>query len=89
MSLNTLTAALSSIGPSRVMFSVDYPFEDDTEQAGWFDGLELPQDLKEQIAYGNAMELFVGQTRLRVHGEMTRRFTHHITVPVQMEDKEN
>lgn len=40
------------------MFSVDYPFEDDAEQAGWFDGLEMPADVKDKIAYGNAISLF-------------------------------
>ena len=41
----------------RVMFSVDYPFEDDLEIAGWFDRLEMNIETKEKIGYGNARKL--------------------------------
>ncbi|KAI9650466.1 hypothetical protein NHQ30_000482 [Ciborinia camelliae] len=58
MSSATINAAISSIGEKKIMFSVDYPFEDDVEQAGWFDGLELPKNTKDMIAFGNAKTLF-------------------------------
>ncbi|QSZ30995.1 hypothetical protein DSL72_000556 [Monilinia vaccinii-corymbosi] len=58
MSLTTLNAAIGSIGANRVLFSVDYPFEDDVEQAGWFDGLELPGNTKDMIGFENAKTLF-------------------------------
>jgi 2,3-dihydroxybenzoate decarboxylase len=41
----------------RVMFSVDYPFEDDVQIAGWFDRLEMNTETKEKIGYGNARKL--------------------------------
>jgi 2,3-dihydroxybenzoate decarboxylase len=44
-------------GESRVMFSVDYPFEDDVEVSGWFDRLQMSIATKQAIAYGNARRL--------------------------------
>jgi predicted TIM-barrel fold metal-dependent hydrolase len=44
-------------GQDRVMFSVDYPFEDDVEISGWFDRVQMSADTKEAIAYGNARRL--------------------------------
>lgn len=41
----------------RVMFSVDYPFEDDVKIVGWFDRLEMNTETKEKIGYGNARKL--------------------------------
>ena len=41
-----------------VVFSVDYPFEDDLEIAGWFDRLEMNGNTKRKIAYRNARTLF-------------------------------
>lgn len=50
-------SAIAAFGPDRVMFSVDYPYEDNSDAANWFDQLALPTDLKEKIAYGNAKNL--------------------------------
>lgn len=58
MSLTTINAAIISIEAERVLFSVDYSFEDDEEQGGWFDGLEMPGNVKDGIAFGNAKKLF-------------------------------
>jgi gamma-resorcylate decarboxylase len=44
-------------GEDRVMFSVDYPFEDDVEIAGWFDRVELAPETKDKIAFSNARKL--------------------------------
>lgn len=45
-------------GEDRVVFSVDYLFEDDLEIAGWFDRLKMNGNTKRKIAYGNARMLF-------------------------------
>ena len=37
---------LRRVGEDRLMFSVDYPFEDDVEIGGWFDRLQLNGDSK-------------------------------------------
>jgi len=52
-----LLDTLRVTGAERVMFSVDYPFEDDLEIASWFDRLELNEETKQKIAYGNARSL--------------------------------
>src|SRR5438874_1127869 len=39
----TLRAAIAEIGLDRVMFSVDYPFEDTVDGASWFDAAELSE----------------------------------------------
>jgi 2,3-dihydroxybenzoate decarboxylase len=44
-------------GVDRVMFSVDYPFEDDLEISGWFDRIQMSLSTKQAIAYGNAKRL--------------------------------
>jgi len=54
-SLATLMDMLRVTGEDRV-FSVDYPFDDDLEIAGWFDRLEM--NTKRKIAYGHARMLF-------------------------------
>lgn len=53
----TLMDTLKWTGEDRVMFSVDYPFEDDTEVSVWFDRLELNTHTKKKLAYENAKRL--------------------------------
>lgn len=53
----TLMDTIRSIGEDRVMFSVDYPFEDDVEIGGWFDRLELSGLTKKKIGYQNSRKL--------------------------------
>lgn len=53
----TLLDTLRWTGEDRVMFSVDYPFEDDTEIASWFDRLEMNTHTKKKLAYENAKKL--------------------------------
>lgn len=44
-------------GEDRVMFSVDYPFEDEVEISGWFDRIQMSPSAKEAIAFKNARRL--------------------------------
>jgi gamma-resorcylate decarboxylase len=53
----TLLDTLRWTGEDRVMFSVDYPFEDTVEIAGWFDRLSMNSRTKKKVAYGNARAL--------------------------------
>jgi gamma-resorcylate decarboxylase len=53
----TLMDTLRSVGEDRVMFSADYPYEDDLEMAAWFDRVELNGRTKRKIAFQNAREL--------------------------------
>jgi predicted TIM-barrel fold metal-dependent hydrolase len=52
-----LMDTLKRVGEDRVMFSVDYPFEDEVEIGGWFDRLELNGNTKKKIGYQNARNL--------------------------------
>jgi len=53
-----LLDAVSEIGVERVMFSVDYPFEDFSDAADWFDHAEISEADRHRIGRTNAMMLF-------------------------------
>jgi uncharacterized protein len=50
-----LTRAM--FGEDRVMFSIDYPFEINTEATEWFSQLDLPVAVREKMAHGTAEQL--------------------------------
>ncbi len=62
----TLMDTLRIVGEDRVMFSADYPYEDDLEMAAWFDRLELNGRTKRKIGFENARILL----KLGVSGTM-------------------
>ena len=51
--LNTLL----EVGVDRVLFSMDYPFENMQEQSDWFEALPLSDGDKHNIAGANARSL--------------------------------
>jgi gamma-resorcylate decarboxylase len=53
----TLRAAMAEVGVERILFSVDYPFEQTADAVGWFQTLDLPAGELEQIGRGNARAL--------------------------------
>jgi 2,3-dihydroxybenzoate decarboxylase len=53
-----LVDAISEIGADRVMYSVDYPFEDFSDAADWFDKAEISETDRLKIGRTNAMKLF-------------------------------
>jgi 2,3-dihydroxybenzoate decarboxylase len=53
-----LVNAATEIGADRVMFSVDYPFEDMGEAAEWFDNAEISEADRRKIGRTNAIKLF-------------------------------
>ena len=55
---SALIDAITEIGADRVMFSVDYPFEDFSDAANWFDNAEISEADRRKIGRGNAMALF-------------------------------
>ncbi|UMX89992.1 amidohydrolase [Klebsiella pneumoniae] len=66
---HSLNNAIGVMGADRVMFSVDYPYEDIPYQAcDRFDPLELEAGLKEKIAWGNASRVFNTNTNLNISG---------------------
>jgi predicted TIM-barrel fold metal-dependent hydrolase len=54
----TLVDAIAEVGADRVLFSVDYPFEDTADAAGWFDNAPIPEHDRLRIGCENATRLF-------------------------------
>jgi gamma-resorcylate decarboxylase len=53
-----LIDAIAEMGADRVMFSVDYPFEDFSDAASWFDNAPLGEADRRKIGRTNALALF-------------------------------
>jgi 2,3-dihydroxybenzoate decarboxylase len=53
-----LIDAIAEMGVDRVMFSVDYPFEDMSDAALWFDNAPLSESDRRKIGRTNALRLF-------------------------------
>src|SRR5215468_5408551 len=53
-----LIDAVAEVGAERVMFSVDYPFEDFSDAADWFDHAQISESDRRKIGRTNAMKLF-------------------------------
>jgi 2,3-dihydroxybenzoate decarboxylase len=55
---STLKTAIAELGVNRVLFSVDYPFEECADAASWFDASEISDSEREKIGRTNAAQLF-------------------------------
>jgi gamma-resorcylate decarboxylase len=53
-----LHCAMTEIGVDRMLFSVDYPFEDTIDGTDWFDNAGLSQEDRLKIGRTNAIKLF-------------------------------
>jgi gamma-resorcylate decarboxylase len=53
-----LIDAIAELGADRVMYSVDYPFEDFSDAADWFDRAEISEADRHNIGRANALKLF-------------------------------
>ena len=54
----TLIDAIAEVGADRVLFSVDYPFEETADAAEWFDNAQISERERLCIASENAIRLF-------------------------------
>ena len=54
----SLHCSLDALGRDRVMFSVDYPFENTRIACDWIEQAALAEDEREAVAYGNAKRIF-------------------------------
>jgi 2,3-dihydroxybenzoate decarboxylase len=54
----TLRGAIAEVGVDRILFSVDYPFENTVDAATWFDGADIPEADRMTIGRDNAIDLF-------------------------------
>jgi gamma-resorcylate decarboxylase len=52
-----LIDTLLEIGPGRLLFSVDYPYETVQEQTDWFDSLPISETDRRKIGRENALDL--------------------------------
>jgi 2,3-dihydroxybenzoate decarboxylase len=57
-STTVLLHAMAEIGASRIIFSVDHPYENFTEAATWLDTAPINRPDRESIGYTNARRLF-------------------------------
>src|SRR3954469_17710310 len=57
-STSALNQAIAEIGIERVLWSADYPFEDISDAADWFDTLPLNEQDRQKIGRTNAHKLF-------------------------------
>jgi len=53
-----LTDVILEVGADRVLYSVDYPFEDMIEAKDWFDQTTISDTDRVKIAHSNAQKLF-------------------------------
>jgi gamma-resorcylate decarboxylase len=53
-----LTDVILEVGADRVLYSVDYPYEDMAEAADWFDHAAISEQDRLKIGYKNARQLF-------------------------------
>jgi predicted TIM-barrel fold metal-dependent hydrolase len=54
----SLLAAVEVMGKDRVMFSIDYPFDEMPQGSAWFDHALIDEDLRQQIGRENATRIF-------------------------------
>jgi 2,3-dihydroxybenzoate decarboxylase len=54
----SLTDVMLEVGADRVLYSVDYPYEDMGEATDWFDNAPVSEPDRLKIARGNARQLF-------------------------------
>ena len=57
-STRALMHAAMEVGTDRILFSVDYPFEDNSHAASWFDHAEIAEADRLKIGRLNAIKLF-------------------------------
>jgi len=57
-SQSAMRCAIEEMGVERIMFSVDYPFEDTVDAVSWFDGTEMAEQDRIRVGRTNAIELF-------------------------------
>src|SRR5580700_3979171 len=56
-SAEPLHCAINAVGHERIMFSADYPFESSDEASTFIDQVSLPDNVRADICYRNAMRL--------------------------------
>ncbi|KAK9327537.1 hypothetical protein V1520DRAFT_299219, partial [Lipomyces starkeyi] len=55
---STMRNTIDEMGESRVLFSVDYPYESNEDAADWFDGMQMNENTRKAIGWENAKRIF-------------------------------
>ncbi|WP_235567995.1 amidohydrolase family protein [Mycobacterium sp. Root135] len=55
--LEVARRAMDTMGADRIMFSVDYPYEDMAEASEWFESCGISEADRHEIGYENAKRL--------------------------------
>ena len=53
-----LDCTIAALGHERIMFAADYPFEQAEEAGHWMDSVKLPDNVRTDIAFNNAVKHF-------------------------------
>lgn len=53
-----LDCTIAALGHERIMFAADYPFEQAEEAGHWIDSVKLPDNVRTDIAFNNAVKHF-------------------------------
>ena len=67
----TLIDSILEIGADRILFSVDWPFENVDHASDWFDSASISENDRLKIGRRNAIDLFkldLGETVVAEHG---------------------
>jgi 2,3-dihydroxybenzoate decarboxylase len=54
----SLIHAILTLSADRLLFAVDYPFEDHAQACSWFDASDISETDRRKIGRDNAMALF-------------------------------
>jgi 2,3-dihydroxybenzoate decarboxylase len=55
---SAMKQAIEEMGASRVLFAVDYPFEECGDAASWFDSCDISDADRQKVGRSNAVQLF-------------------------------
>ena len=69
--------ALAEMGSSRIMFSVDYPYEEMAPAAAWFNKTELSDADRTRIGRANATKVVQTRPRLKL-AAVARTISHFL-----------
>ena len=56
--MSALRLCLDVLGANRILFAVDYPYENDTEAVGFMDEAQVTEDERKRIYETNAVRIF-------------------------------
>jgi predicted TIM-barrel fold metal-dependent hydrolase len=76
-STSALRQAIEELGSDRVMFSVDWPFEDPAQACGWIDKAPIAEADRQKIGRDNAIRLFKRTAHHGIRVQSTKRSSGH------------